>query len=71
MARRPAASSSELKYVGPNSGFTDDDRDIQLIKGRTYADLPADHPIIVSLIDRKLLLPAAATTAPTPVEPEL
>jgi hypothetical protein len=69
--------SERLRYLGPVSSFSvvtpssndtepkSDDR--PLVTGRSYDDLPMDHPVIINLIAGKLLIPApddAATEAP-------
>lgn len=59
-----------LQYIGPNSGFDHDEREIQLVKDAIYDDLPLDHPIIANLIARQLLVPPLAPlAAPLASEP--
>ncbi|GEM_PF-1738469 len=58
MARKINSTAPGLTYLGPNSGFDHDEREIHLMRGATYHDLPLDHPIIQNLIASELLVEA-------------
>lgn len=68
MAKQPSSKQS-YRYDGPVTSF---DVEVQktrnLFPGRSYSDLPEEHPIIANLIERKLLVPE--TTAAEPVATE-
>lgn len=53
------------RYAGPVSTLDITGKDGKpasrpLVTGETYSDLPADHPIVKNLIERKLLVPAGS-----------
>lgn len=65
MAKKPKpAAAGDLVYRGPNSSITIDKTERSLIRGRTYGDLPADHPIVANLIAEKLLVAPKPKPAP-------
>lgn len=64
---KPAATAADtqLRYLGPVSTLDLPAKDGKpasrsLVTGKTYSDLPADHPIVKNLIERKLLVPVKA-----------
>ncbi len=64
MAKQPTVKNSYL-YTGPVTSFDEaPDRVRSLYPGRSYTDLPVDHPIVKNLIERELLI---AETGETPV----
>lgn len=64
------AVRSEYTYTGPVTSFDESpDHTRSLFPGRSYTDLPVQHPIIANLIERKLLtaeLGEASAPAETP-----
>lgn len=68
MAKKPKI---EHAWLGPTTGFTlSGGREIILVKGRTYPDLPAGDPHINGLVARGLLVaPEAVTADAAPIDP--
>lgn len=57
------------RYDGPVTSFdVTVEKTRTLFPGRSYSDLPEEHPIIANLIERKLLV--SETTAAEPVASE-
>lgn len=78
MAKKPKSpATAGFTYLGPNTGFTqgkgDAAKDVLLVKGRTYTDLPAEHPVVKNLIARKLLVEPEPKPEPEaePAAPQL
>lgn len=72
MAKKPKSpATAGLTYLGPNTGFTDEAaKDVLLVKGRTYTDLPAEHPVVKNLVARKLLVEPKAEPEAEPAAPQ-
>lgn len=63
MAKQPTVKNSYL-YTGPVTSFDEaPDRARSLFPGRSYTDLPVDHPIVKNLIERALLIAETGETA--------
>ncbi|WP_375590200.1 hypothetical protein ABWH89_05050 [Hoeflea alexandrii] len=64
-ATDPKPAAAGLRYVGPVSTLdlpakAGKPASRPLVTGETYSDLPADHPIVNNLIERKLLVPVGS-----------
>jgi hypothetical protein len=63
LAKQPTPARDRLVYHGPVTPLDIDGRaePVMLFPGKSYADLPRDHPIVGNLIARALLTAEPAT----------
>lgn len=66
MAKSPRQTGAELTYSGPITPLhIEGCEPVMLHPGKTYSNLPADHPQVRRMIAREMLVPAPATATET------